>query len=107
MKVMVQENNTDLVLKKIKKWSSSYLINGDHKLTEEVAKKIRNMNWRELEAVNTAERSILDFFRVNDNNIDMRCIQEMRNNAQITAMNQPGVRFYFIKREQSLLLKDH
>lgn len=105
MKVMVQEKNTDLVLKKIKKWSSSYLINGDHKLTEEVAKKIRNMNWRELQAVNTAERSILDFFHVNDNNIDMGYIQEMRNNAQITAMNQPGVRFYFIKRVINRILK--
>lgn len=95
---MMQEKNSDLVLKKIKKWSNSYLINGNQKLTREVERRIRNINWIELEAANTAKRSILDFVHVPDENIDMGCIHEMRNNARITTMNLPGVRFYPVKR---------
>lgn len=102
---MSQEKNTDLVYRKIKKWSQSFLINDDLKLTEEVIKKIRNINWNEIEDVNTAKRNLLDFFHVPDQNVDMGCIQEMRNNAQITAMNPPGVRFYQIKRVINRILK--
>lgn len=95
---MEQEQSADLILNKIKKRENAYLINGDQRLTEETAKKIREINWMELETVNDAKRTDMETLDIYGSSMELECIRAMRENAGITGMNKPGSKFYLIKK---------